>query len=92
MQVDDGRLIAYQAQTDESTGVVVALDPENGNPTPLAALPPEDPNTAGVLENNDFLEGLEWHDGRLAFLSLAVIVTRENGGGGAGSMATFVYS
>lgn len=92
MQVDDGRLIAYQAQADDSRGAVVALDPENGNPTPLAALPPKDPNTAGVLENTDFVDGLEWHDGRLAFLSLAVVVTREQGGGGAGSMATFVYS
>jgi hypothetical protein len=92
MQIDDGRLIAYQAQADESRGVMVALDPENGNLTPLAALPPADPNTDGVLENTDFVEGLEWHDGHLAFLSLAVVVTREGLGGGPGSMATYIYS
>lgn len=96
---DDGRLIAYQAQRTEpggrdsgSPGVVVAVDPETGSLTPLAALPLEtEAGRRPVLENGD-LNGVEWRDGRLAIVVPHVVVTREGSGGGAGSLATLVYS
>jgi outer membrane protein assembly factor BamB len=97
---EEGRLIAYQAQSElgaeqETPGVVVALDPGNGSLTALAALPMIEGGAEWefVVENTDLGPNiLEWRDGRLAFVVETVTVTKEDGGGGAGSLATLVFS
>jgi hypothetical protein len=102
--VDDGRLIAYQAQANltvakelgyESPGVVVAVDPGNGSLTALASLPQVEAGKQWetLVELGEYgTDTIEWHDGTLAILAPAVVVTRKGSGGGPGSFASLVYS
>lgn len=102
--VDDGKLIAFQAQADlslakdlghESPGVVVTVDPGNGGLTALAALPlvERGQTLETLVERGEYgTDTIEWHDGTLAILAPAVVVTSEGVGGGPGSFAGLVYS